>query len=111
MIASRFLTGFSFGGLWVACVLTMGFLLPRALQATGQALYQTTTFGIAAIVANALGGVVYQELGPPVLFAGAAVVGFGSAILGWPVLPAVGERPAEFEDVATADVAITPAAT
>jgi PPP family 3-phenylpropionic acid transporter len=110
MIASRFLTGFAFGGLWVACVLTMGFLLPRTLQATGQALYQTTTFGIAAIVANALGGVVYQELGPPILFAGAAVVGFGSAALGWPVLPAVGERPAQLDEVVAPDVAVTAAA-
>lgn len=110
MIASRFLTGFSFGGLWVACVLTMAFLLPRSLQATGQALYQTTTFGLAAIVANALGGVVYQALGPSVLFAGAAIAGFGAAVIGWPVLPAVGERPPQADDVAVTDAALTVAA-
>src|SRR5262249_9233674 len=55
MIASRAITGVAFGGLWVSCVLTMSLLLPPALQATGQALYQTTTFGLGGMVANAAG--------------------------------------------------------
>jgi PPP family 3-phenylpropionic acid transporter len=110
MIASRFLTGFAFGGLWVACVLTMGFLLPRSLQAPGQALYQTTTFGVAAIIANALGGVVYQELGSPALFAGASVVGFVAAAVGWLVLPVVGDRPYEADEADEATAPDTPIA-
>ena len=33
------------------------------LQATGQALYQTIAFGIASIVANIVGGIVYATFG------------------------------------------------
>jgi MFS family permease len=59
-------------------VLTIGELLPRALQATGQALYQGTASGIASAGANVIGGVLYGALGAPMLFllcAGLGVVG------------------------------------
>jgi MFS family permease len=92
MILSRAITGFAFGGLWVACVLTMGLLLPRALQATGQALYQTTAFGLGGMIANLIGGVVYQVSGPPTLFVLCAGVGGVAALLGWLALPRPGER-------------------
>jgi hypothetical protein len=39
------------------------------------------------MVGNLLGGVVYQTLGPPTLFAVAAFVGAGAAVAGWLVLP------------------------
>ncbi len=91
IILSRALSGPAFAGIWVACVLTMNMLLPQGLQATGQALFQTTAFGVGAVAGNALGGIVYQGLGPPTLFAGAAVVGVLAAGLGWLVLPASGD--------------------
>jgi MFS family permease len=87
IIASRALSGPAFAGLWVACVLTINVLLPQRLQATGQALYQTTAFGIGAMVGNLVGGVVYQGLGPSTLFLSAAAIGGLAAIAGWFVLP------------------------
>jgi MFS family permease len=68
-------------------VLTIATLLPGRLQATGQALYQTTAFGLAAILANVTGGIVYGALGPGVLFGAAAVLGVVAALVGWFVLP------------------------
>jgi PPP family 3-phenylpropionic acid transporter len=91
IIASRAASGPAFAGLWVACVLTINVLLPQGLQATGQALYQTTAFGIGAMIANALGGVVYEELGPPTLFAIASAVAIVAAVVGWAVLPRSGD--------------------
>ena len=45
IVATRVLTGAAFAGLVVAAVLSMATLLPRDLQATGQALYQLVGFG------------------------------------------------------------------
>ena len=70
----------------------MSLLLPPALQATGQALYQTTTFGMGGMLANAVGGVIYQVSGPPSLFVLSAAVGGLAALLGWLSLPRTGER-------------------
>ena len=43
------------------------------------------------MVGNAVGGVVYEQLGPPALFVIAAVVGTIASIAGWAVLPRGGE--------------------
>ncbi|HUP55713.1 MAG TPA: MFS transporter, partial [Methylomirabilota bacterium] len=56
LIATRALSGIGFAGVLVAVVLTIAALLPPELQATGQSLFQTTGFGVAAIVANVIGG-------------------------------------------------------
>ena len=99
LIASRFLSGPAFAGLAIAGVLTINVLLPLNLQATGQGLYQTIAFGIGGVLANASGGVIYQGLGPPALFAFMAAVGFVGSLLGWLVLPRTGEtRAPEFEE-------------
>ena len=58
IVATRAVTGVAYGGVLVASALTIGSLLPARLQATGQALYQTVAFGLAAIVANLVGGLV-----------------------------------------------------
>jgi PPP family 3-phenylpropionic acid transporter len=87
IIATRVATGFSFAGICMAAVLTVAALLPDRLQATGQALYQTIAFGVAAIIANVSGGVVYGQLGHGVLFGGAAVLAVSAALVGWLVLP------------------------
>ena len=59
IVATRIATGFGFAGIGVAAVLTIATLLPDRLQGTGQSLYQTTAFGLAAIIANVGGGLVY----------------------------------------------------
>jgi PPP family 3-phenylpropionic acid transporter len=91
IVATRLVSGFAFAGLWVGAVLTMTVLLPPRLQATGQGLYQVTGFGVAAIVANLVGGQVYAALGSSALFAGAAVLAVGAAILALAVFPRAGE--------------------
>jgi MFS family permease len=78
IVATRLLTGLAFAGITYSMVLTIGQLLPRALQATGQALYQGTASGIASAGGNMIGGVLYGALGAPMLFlicAGLCVVG------------------------------------
>lgn len=86
IVATRVLTGAAFAGLVVAAVLSISALLPRDLQATGQALYQTIAFGIASIVANIVGGIVYATFGV-VVFGLAAVLVMVGAVVGWLVLP------------------------
>jgi PPP family 3-phenylpropionic acid transporter len=94
ILASRVLTGFAFASVIVAVVLTIATLLPADLQATGQALFQTTAFGIAAIIANVLGGLLYSTAGHGAVFGLAAVLAVVAAIGGWLVLPRrLGVRP------------------
>ena len=59
----------------------MAVLLPARLQATGQGLYQVTGFGVAAVVANFVGGQVYAGLGFAALFGGAAALAVAAAVL------------------------------
>lgn len=87
LIATRALSGIGFAGVLVAVVLTIATLLPAELQATGQALFQTTAFGIAAIVANVVGGILYDSLGHVAVFGLAAVMAVTAAALGWFVFP------------------------
>jgi PPP family 3-phenylpropionic acid transporter len=86
IVATRLLTGAAFAGLVVSVVLAISTLLPRDLQATGQALYQTIAFGVASVVANIVGGVVYASAGVAVFALGAVLVAFG-AVVGWFALP------------------------
>jgi PPP family 3-phenylpropionic acid transporter len=90
IVATRFASGVAFAGLWVGAVLTMAVLLPPRLQATGQGLYQVTGFGVAAVVANFLGGQVYAGLGSAALFAGAAALAVAAAVLALAVFPRAG---------------------
>ena len=90
IVATRFVSGFAFAGLWVGAVLTMAVLLPPRLQATGQGLYQVTGFGVAAFVANLVGGQVYAGLGSAALFAGAAALAVAAAIVALAVFPHAG---------------------
>ncbi len=87
VVATRALTGVAFAGLVVAVVLTIATLLPPGLQGTGQALYQTIGFGAAAIVANALGGIVYGTLGHAPFFALGAASALAAAVVGWFAIP------------------------
>jgi PPP family 3-phenylpropionic acid transporter len=102
IVASRSLTGLSYGGLTVAMVLTMGEVLPGGLQATGQTLYQATATGLGSIAGNIAGGLLYGSLGAPFLFGLCAAIGAAGALLGLFTLPARVRRvalPAELEEV------------
>ena len=93
IVASRIVSGIAFAGIATASVLAIGQLLPMRLQATGQSLYQMVGFGIASIVANAVGGLIYGGSGPVPLFLGAAVLGVAGAAIVWSSTPARGEVP------------------
>jgi PPP family 3-phenylpropionic acid transporter len=82
IIATRMLTGVSFAWVIVAVVLTISRLLPAELQATGQALYQTVAFGLSAIVANVVGGLLYDRIGYAAVFGMGAALAITAAILG-----------------------------
>ncbi len=87
IVATRLLTGLAFAGITYSMVLTIGQLLPRSLQATGQALYQGTASGIASAAGNVTGGALYGALGAPTLFlvsAGLCVAGGLMALVALP---------------------------
>ncbi len=86
IVATRPLAGAAFAGLVVSAVLSISRLLPRDLQATGQALYQLIAFGVASVVANVLGGIAYTLVGSAVFGIGAVLVLIG-AVVGWFALP------------------------
>lgn len=91
IIATRIGTGFAFAGVTVSAVITIGQLLPRELQGTGQGLYQTVAFGVSAVIANSIGGLVYGTAGPMPLFLGAAALAVLGSIVAFLSLPRRGE--------------------
>jgi MFS family permease len=87
IILTRIPDGFAFAGIVIGAVMTIAALLPPELQGTGQGLYQTVSFGLAAIVANALGGLVFGAGGALPLFLGCTVLaGFAAAVV-WRAVP------------------------
>jgi MFS family permease len=102
IVASRALTGVSYGFLTVAMVLTMGEVLPAGLQATGQTLYQATATGLGSIAGNAIGGFLYGSAGASFLFGCCAALAVCGGVLGVATLPARIRRvalPADLEEV------------
>ena len=93
IIATRAFSGIGFAGVIVAVVLTIAALLPADLQATGQSLFQTSAFGIAAIVANVVGGILYDSLGHVAVFGLGAGMAVAAAALGWFAVPTGREPP------------------
>jgi MFS family permease len=87
IIATRAVSGVAYAAIAIAAVLTIAALLPPELQGTGQGLYQTVGFGVAAIVANALGGLVYGAGGALPLFLGCAVLAGLGAVVAWRTVP------------------------
>jgi MFS family permease len=83
------LSGVFFGLILVAFVLSIAQLLPARLQATGQTLFQAAAFGVAAVVANLLGGILYAVAGPLGVFGGGAACALAGGALGFLALPKV----------------------
>jgi PPP family 3-phenylpropionic acid transporter len=90
IIATRAVTGVAFAWVVVGVVLTIARLLPPELQATGQSLYQTVGFGIGAIIANVIGGVLYDAIGHGAVFTLGTVLAAAAAVVGWFAFPVGG---------------------
>jgi MFS transporter, PPP family, 3-phenylpropionic acid transporter len=87
IIATRAITGIAFAWVLVCVVLTIARLLPAELQGTGQALYQTVAFGVGAIVANLVGGLLYDGIGHASVFGLGTFLAVLAAAMGWFVFP------------------------
>ncbi|MFL5686563.1 MAG: MFS transporter [Chloroflexota bacterium] len=87
IIATRLVSGVAFAWILVCVVLTIARLLPSELQATGQSLYQTFAFGLGAIVANMVGGLLYANIGHAAVFGLGVVLAIVAATMGWVVFP------------------------
>jgi PPP family 3-phenylpropionic acid transporter len=71
--AVRIGIGVGFGLTYVSLVLMTAGLVPERLRNTGQALLQICTWGLAPMIGGAVGGFVYEHVGPSQLFTGSAV--------------------------------------
>lgn len=94
IVATRALTGVAFSGVVVGIVMTIAALLPSELQATGQSLFQTSAFGVAAIVANVVGGFLYESFGHAAVFGLGAALAIAAAVIGWFAFPQAQGEPA-----------------
>ena len=70
--AVRIAIGVGFALTYVSMVQMTAHLVPQRLRNTGQALLQICTFGLAPMIGGAVGGFVYEHVGPPQLFLGSA---------------------------------------
>ncbi len=86
--------GLGFALLFTSSVQIVGRLLPQSLYSTGQSLISTVAFGIAPIVGGAVGGLVYQHLGPQSLYMGASVLALAGGLVVWQTLGGPAFRPA-----------------
>ncbi len=87
IMVTRFISGIFFGGILLSLVMTMARILPDRLQATGQTLLQATCFGMAAILANLLGGLLYANAGALGVFGVGAVCAVIGGLIGLVALP------------------------
>ena len=94
IVATRAVTGVAFSGVVVGIVMTIAALLPSELQATGQSLFQTSAFGVAAIIANVVGGFLYESFGHAAVFGLGAALAMAAAVIGWFAFPRSQGQPA-----------------
>jgi predicted MFS family arabinose efflux permease len=93
IVLVRFVIGLAYGATITASVLTIGAVLPPALQGTGQSLGAVAA-GAISITGAVVGGAVYQWFGAVVLFWAAGIVVALAAPAGWVILRHAGARPA-----------------
>jgi MFS transporter, PPP family, 3-phenylpropionic acid transporter len=79
-LAAQLLHGLCFGAIWIAGVHEAQRLAPAGLAATAQSLFGTAMYGVAAILSNLVGGVIYQQAGHSVLFGTAACLALVGAL-------------------------------
>jgi PPP family 3-phenylpropionic acid transporter len=79
----RALSGAAFGLKYGALVVLTDRLVPARLRNTGQTLMQLAHWSLGPVIGPAIGGFVYVAFGPPTLFAGAAALATGAALLAW----------------------------
>jgi PPP family 3-phenylpropionic acid transporter len=80
--AVRIAIGVGFALTYVSMVQMTAHLVPARLRNTGQALLQICNFGLAPMIGGAIGGFVYEHVGPPQLFLGSAVgIAVGTAMV------------------------------
>jgi len=71
--AVRIAVGAGFALTYVSIVVMTGTLVRERFRNTGQTLAQLCTSGLGPVIGSVIGGWVYQHVGPPQLFVGAAV--------------------------------------
>ncbi len=81
------LEGVGFALTYTSMVIIIGRLVPEQLQATGQAVRSMVGSG-APILGALAGGFVFERLGPPTLFVGAAGLVVSGAAIAWFTLSA-----------------------
>ena len=87
IVVSRAINGIGYAFLFTASVVTIAYLLPARLQATGQTLFSMVGFGVAALVADVTGGFLWAAGGAALVFGLAGAMGLASVGVGWRVLP------------------------
>ena len=92
ILVTRLASGVFFSGLTVSYVLTISRMLPQRLQATGQTLLQAACYGVAAVAANLLGGILYGAVGPIGVFGGGALCAVAGGAIGLFALPSDDEH-------------------
>ena len=80
--------GMGFALLFTTGVVVVGRLLPSSLYSTGNSVAQMVAFGIGPILGGFTGGIVYQHLGPVVLYAGASAFALAGGVAAWFALDA-----------------------
>jgi PPP family 3-phenylpropionic acid transporter len=88
IVATRLVSGVAFAAITIGAVMTVAALLPPELQGTGQGLYQTVASGVAAVLANAIGGLIYGSGGATPLFIACAALAALGGVVAWRSVPA-----------------------
>jgi MFS transporter, PPP family, 3-phenylpropionic acid transporter len=80
VLGAQLLHGLCFAAMWTGGVVEAQRLAPPGLEATAQSLFGMATFGLAVVLANLIGGVVYRDYGFGALFGAAAVLALVGAL-------------------------------
>lgn len=87
VIAASVLYGVGWSGMWAGSVATVRGLLPAPLQGSGQTLVSLTTGGVAALLANVGGGLLWDGAGSAVVFGLFGLLAMLGAVVAWTSVP------------------------